>query len=81
MHFSSCFNGFLQILKDVTLRHKIMNGNRIHYVPGWDCHGLPIELKAIKGYESENDPLEIRKKGIIYRFLDHKFLSLLVHMI
>ena len=55
-----------KILKDVTLRHKIMNGNRIHYVPGWDCHGLPIELKATKGYESENDPLEIRKKARNY---------------
>ncbi|XP_060827749.1 isoleucine--tRNA ligase, mitochondrial [Bombus pascuorum] len=55
-----------KILKDVTLRHKIMNGNRIHYIPGWDCHGLPIELKAIKGYKSENDPLEIRKKARNY---------------
>ena len=39
---------FLQfkILKDVIIRFRMMSGYRIHYVPGWDCHGLPIELKV-----------------------------------
>lgn len=37
---------FLQILKDITLRQKLLQGYKVHYVPGWDCHGLPIELKA-----------------------------------
>lgn len=63
---NSYFYDFLQILKDITLRYKIMNGNRVHYVPGWDCHGLPIELKAIKDYKSTDNPLEIRQKGIIH---------------
>ncbi|XP_068212857.1 isoleucine--tRNA ligase, mitochondrial [Palaemon carinicauda] len=35
-----------KILKDITIRHKLLKGYKIHYVPGWDCHGLPIELKA-----------------------------------
>ncbi|XP_017875475.1 isoleucine--tRNA ligase, mitochondrial isoform X1 [Ceratina calcarata] len=52
-----------KILKDVTLRHKILNGNRVHYVPGWDCHGLPVELKAIDNDKSLRDPLEIRKRA------------------
>ena len=30
----------------------MLNGDRVHYRPGWDCHGLPIELKVIihRGY-------------------------------
>ena len=32
-------------LKDVILRYKSMTGHRTPYVPGWDCHGLPIEHK------------------------------------
>ena len=31
------------------VRYQSSRGRRIHYVPGWDCHGLPIEMKAIKG--------------------------------
>ncbi|CAK9796616.1 Isoleucine--tRNA ligase, mitochondrial [Anthophora plagiata] len=53
-----------KILKDVTLRYKVMYGNRVHYVPGWDCHGLPIELKAI--HDNCQDPLEIRRKARKY---------------
>ncbi len=32
-------------LKDIVLRFKTMSGRRAPYVPGWDCHGLPIEQK------------------------------------
>ncbi|XP_053686142.1 isoleucine--tRNA ligase, mitochondrial [Sabethes cyaneus] len=39
-----------KILKDLILRHKIVSGTKVHYVPGWDCHGLPIELKALDAY-------------------------------
>jgi len=34
-------------LKDIILKRKIINGTRVHYKPDWDCHGLPIELKAL----------------------------------
>ena len=33
-------------LKDVVLRYQTMKGRRTPYVPGWDCHGLPIEHKV-----------------------------------
>ena len=36
-----------KILKDVMLRVQVQQGRRVRYVPGWDCHGLPIELKAL----------------------------------
>ncbi len=35
-----------KILKDIIIKTKILNGFDSPYVPGWDCHGLPIELKV-----------------------------------
>ncbi|MBN2434802.1 MAG: isoleucine--tRNA ligase [Spirochaetes bacterium] len=35
-----------KILKDVIIKHKTMMGFKTPYIPGWDCHGLPIELKV-----------------------------------
>ena len=37
-----------KILKDVHLRYQLQHGKRVHFRPGWDCHGLPIELKALQ---------------------------------
>jgi len=36
----------------------------VHYVPGWDCHGLPIEQKVLSNIKDDN-PLEIRRKGML----------------
>jgi isoleucyl-tRNA synthetase len=35
-------------LKDIVVKHRSMNGYQAPYVPGWDCHGLPIETQLIK---------------------------------
>jgi isoleucyl-tRNA synthetase len=35
-----------KILKDIIIKYHYFKGNRTPYVPGWDCHGLPIELKV-----------------------------------
>ncbi|KAK2515421.1 Iars2 [Columba livia] len=54
-----------KILKDITNRFYVMRGYKVHYVPGWDCHGLPIELKAlseVRGAENLS-PMEIRQKA------------------
>ncbi|CAH1989563.1 unnamed protein product [Acanthoscelides obtectus] len=51
-----------KILKDTILRCHIISGNKVHYIPGWDCHGLPIELKAISD-NKDLDPIQIRKKA------------------
>ena len=52
-------------LKDMINRWKLLRGHRIHYTPGWDCHGLPIELRALQlaGAEAAHElpPLEIRE--------------------
>lgn len=45
LHIGHALN---KILKDITCRYQICHGRRVQYVPGWDCHGLPIELKALQ---------------------------------
>ena len=42
-----------KILKDITCRVQLSKGKRVNYVPGWDCHGLPIELKALEKWRSQ----------------------------
>src|SRR6056297_123410 len=37
-----------KILKDIVVRSALLAGYRSPYVPGWDCHGLPIELQVEK---------------------------------
>ena len=45
VHIGTALN---KILKDVILRYKSMKGFSTPYVPGWDCHGLPIEHKVTR---------------------------------
>uniref|UniRef100_A0A8C7EFL7 Isoleucine--tRNA ligase, mitochondrial n=1 Tax=Nothoprocta perdicaria TaxID=30464 RepID=A0A8C7EFL7_NOTPE len=54
-----------KILKDITNRFHMMRGYKVHYVPGWDCHGLPIELKALSEAKGTANlsPMEIRQKA------------------
>lgn len=52
-----------KILKDITVRYQLMKGRKVHYVPGWDCHGLPIELKVLQTSNPDKKPLDIRKKA------------------
>lgn len=53
-----------KILKDIILKYKRLRGYNAPYVPGWDTHGLPIELKVTEqlGEKAKDmSPLEIRK--------------------
>src|SRR4029453_13252322 len=36
-----------KVLKDLVVRSRLVMGKRCPYVPGWDCHGLPIEHKVV----------------------------------
>jgi len=62
IHLGTALN---KTLKDIIVRYKNMTGFKAPYVPGWDTHGLPTELKARKKAGVENssdiDPLELRK--------------------
>jgi isoleucyl-tRNA synthetase len=59
VHMGTALN---KILKDFVVKSKSMAGFRAPYVPGWDCHGLPIEYKVVKE-SRELSPLEVRKKS------------------
>ncbi|MCB0420130.1 MAG: isoleucine--tRNA ligase [Bdellovibrionales bacterium] len=37
-----------KVLKDIVIKYKSMAGFKAPFIPGWDCHGLPIELKVTK---------------------------------
>ncbi|KAK9475914.1 tRNA synthetases class I-domain-containing protein [Lipomyces japonicus] len=37
-----------KITKDIILRYQILQGRQVSFIPGWDCHGLPIELKVLE---------------------------------
>ncbi|SHN66647.1 isoleucine--tRNA ligase [Desulfovibrio litoralis] len=43
IHLGTALN---KILKDIIVKSKALDGFKAQYVPGWDCHGLPIELKV-----------------------------------
>ncbi|KAF8512558.1 tRNA synthetases class I-domain-containing protein [Hysterangium stoloniferum] len=45
LHMGHALN---KILKDIINRFHVLLGHRVHYLPGWDCHGLPIENKALQ---------------------------------
>lgn len=38
-----------KVLKDIVVRSRLMMGQQCRYIPGWDCHGLPIEHKVLSG--------------------------------
>lgn len=61
IHMGTALN---KVLKDIIVKYKSMTGYNANYVPGWDCHGLPIELKALKqiGVDSGAvDPVQLRR--------------------
>ncbi|KAF5277479.1 hypothetical protein FQR65_LT03816 [Abscondita terminalis] len=60
LHMGHAIN---KILKDTIIRSRIMNGQKVDYIPGWDCHGLPIELKALSDKEIGLTPVEVRNKA------------------
>ncbi|MGA3173854.1 MAG: isoleucine--tRNA ligase [Syntrophorhabdales bacterium] len=60
IHLGTALN---KILKDIIVKSKFMSGYRSDYVPGWDCHGLPIEHQAekeIKSRQAAMSKMEIR---------------------
>jgi len=68
VHMGTALN---KILKDLIVKSKSMAGFRAPFVPGWDCHGLPIEFKVVKAAAGLG-PLEIRRRSEEYarKFID-----------
>ncbi len=61
IHMGTAMN---KVLKDFIVKSKNMQGYRAEYVPGWDCHGLPIEHKVAQDLKAKNKvvpPIVVRK--------------------
>ncbi len=60
VHMGTALN---KILKDLVVKSKTMAGFHAPFVPGWDCHGLPIEFQSGEGKHAASRPLEVRRKS------------------
>ena len=68
VHMGTALN---KILKDFVVKSKTMAGFRAPFVPGWDCHGLPIEFRVVKS-SAGLTPAEVRRRSEEYarKFID-----------
>ncbi len=64
LHMGHALN---KILKDIINKYQTLQGRKVCYIPGWDCHGLPIELKVLQKLKSsvrrELTPISLRQKA------------------
>ncbi|MCB2194039.1 MAG: class I tRNA ligase family protein, partial [Deltaproteobacteria bacterium] len=72
IHMGTAFN---KVLKDIIVKSRQMSGLDAVYVPGWDCHGLPIEHevdKKLGGKKAKMNQLSVRKACRAYaeKFID-----------
>ncbi len=62
VHMGTALN---KVLKDLVVKSRTMAGCEVPFVPGWDCHGLPIEFKVVQEARDE-EPAEIRRRCEIF---------------
>jgi isoleucyl-tRNA synthetase len=68
IHLGTAFN---KILKDIILKSKRMAGFQVPYIPGWDCHGLPIEHNVDQELgEKKNSIPKISKRGACRKYAE-----------
>ncbi|KAK2594813.1 isoleucine-tRNA ligase [Conoideocrella luteorostrata] len=62
LHIGHAIN---KIMKDIILRTQVQAGRRVVYRPSWDCHGLPIEMKALGSNPSGGGltPVKVRESA------------------
>jgi isoleucyl-tRNA synthetase len=64
LHMGHALN---KVLKDMVNRYQMLSGKAVRFVPGWDCHGLPIELKVLQKMKSKErqglTPVALRAKA------------------
>ena len=65
-----------KILKDIIVKYKAMKGFYSPYVPGWDCHGLPIELQVDKKLGSKKHQVDIIDKRKLCREYAERFINI-----
>ncbi|MDI6800530.1 MAG: isoleucine--tRNA ligase [Thermodesulfovibrionales bacterium] len=65
-----------KILKDIIVKYKAMQGYYSPYVPGWDCHGLPIELQVDKNLGDKKEQVDVLQKRQHCREYADKFVNI-----
>lgn len=65
-----------KILKDIIVKYRAMNGFYPPYVPGWDCHGLPIELQVDKNLGKEKDKVGVLQRRRLCREYASKYVDI-----
>ncbi|RDS86578.1 isoleucine--tRNA ligase [Dyella psychrodurans] len=55
-----------KILKDIVVKSKVLSGFHAPYVPGWDCHGMPIEIQVEKQFGKNLPAAEVQRKARAY---------------
>ena len=61
LHIGHALN---KVTKDLICRFQVGQGKKVSYIPGWDCHGLPIEIKALQAQKKHllhADPVSVRQ--------------------
>jgi len=69
-------HGLNKILKDIIIKSKTMEGFCVPYIPGWDCHGLPIEHQVSKQLGSKKKDLSAVELRKICRDYAQKFVGI-----
>lgn len=65
-----------KILKDIIIKYKAMKGFYSPYVPGWDCHGLPIELQVDKNLGKRKEEVDILEKRRLCKEYAARFVDI-----
>ena len=65
-----------KILKDVIVKYRSMKGFYSPYVPGWDCHGLPIELQVDKNLGDKKEKIDVLTKRQLCREYAEKYFKI-----
>jgi isoleucyl-tRNA synthetase len=65
-----------KILKDIIVKYKTMKGFHAPYVPGWDCHGLPIELQVDKDLGEKKEKIALIEKRKLCREYAARFVDI-----
>ncbi|MEW6586315.1 MAG: isoleucine--tRNA ligase, partial [Nitrospirota bacterium] len=65
-----------KILKDIIVKYKAMRGSYAPYIPGWDCHGLPIELQVDKNLGDKKDKFDVLEKRNLCKEYASKFVDI-----
>jgi isoleucyl-tRNA synthetase len=73
IHIGHCVN---KILKDIIVKSRVLEGYDAPYIPGWDCHGLPIELAVEKKHGRPGQKLDAKAFRAACRAFAHEQIDL-----